>query len=47
MSVRFSTNSPTVAVQYTLISGSVDMWHMPSTGVSGADLYVFDPTAAD
>ena len=45
MSVRFSTNSPTVAVQYTLISGAIDMWHMPSTGVSGADLYVFDPTA--
>ena len=46
MSVRFSTNSPTVGVQYTLISSAIDMWHMPSTGVSGADLYVFDPTAA-
>ena len=47
MSVRFSTNSATVGVRYTLINPNIDMWHMPSTGVSGADLYAFDPTAAD
>lgn len=45
MSVRFTTNSETIGVRYTLISAAIDMWHMPSTGVSGADLYVFDPTA--
>eukprot|EP01043_Picozoa_sp_COSAG02_P021926 COSAG02_NODE_1125_length_14435_cov_97.039411_9_plen_169_part_01 len=45
MSVRFTTNSETIGVRYTLISTTIDMWHMPSTGVSGADLYVFDSTA--
>ena len=26
-----------IGVRYALISASIDMWHMPSTGVSGAD----------
>lgn len=47
MSVRFSTNATSIAVRYTLISANVDMWHMPSTGVSGADLYAFDATASE
>ena len=44
MSVRFTTDAEVIGVRYTLISSSIDMWHMPSTGVSGADLYAFDPS---
>ena len=43
MSVRFKTSAATVGVRYRLRSPQIDMWHMPSTGVSGADLFVFDP----
>jgi hypothetical protein len=42
MSVRFKSSAATVGVRYRLLSAAIDMWHMPSTGVSGADLYVFD-----
>ena len=42
MSVRFTAAAETVGVRYRLTSAEVDMWHMPSTGMSGADLYVHD-----
>ena len=37
--VRFVTNSPTVALNWSLTSNALDMPHMPATGVSGLDLY--------
>ncbi|MEE2971978.1 MAG: SGNH/GDSL hydrolase family protein [Planctomycetota bacterium] len=37
--VRFRTDSPTVAVRWTLSSDRRAMPHMPATGVSGVDLY--------
>ena len=40
--VRFKSSAATVGVRYRLLSPIIDMWHMPSTGMSGADLYVFD-----
>lgn len=39
MSVRFVTDSPSVAVRWSLRSESLALKHMPSTGVSGVDLY--------
>ena len=35
---RFKTNAPTIIVRYG-VSGALSMPHMPSTGVSGVDLY--------
>ena len=40
MVVRFVTGSPEISVRWTLTSTEVAMAHMPSTGVSGLDLYV-------
>jgi hypothetical protein len=40
MSVRFVTDSPTIAARWSARSGSLAMNHMPATGVSGLDLYV-------
>lgn len=40
LSVRFVTDSPVVAARWSLRSDKLDMPHMPSTGVSGLDLYV-------
>ena len=42
MMVRFDSDSPTIAVRYTLRSERLAMPHMPATGVSGADLYAKD-----
>ncbi|XP_065184975.1 uncharacterized protein LOC135815587 [Sycon ciliatum] len=42
MYVQFETNSNVIAVNATLRSGSLSMWHFPSTGVSGLDLYLLD-----
>jgi GDSL-like Lipase/Acylhydrolase family/N-terminus of Esterase_SGNH_hydro-type len=39
LSVRFTTDSPVVAARWSLRKDSLDMFHMPSTGVSGLDLY--------
>jgi hypothetical protein len=36
--LRFTSNSDEVIVRYT-VSGNKEMYHMPSTGVSGLDLY--------
>jgi hypothetical protein len=46
MSVRFKSSAATVGVRYRLRGATTDMWHMPSTGMSGADLYVFDASNA-
>jgi hypothetical protein len=40
IAIRFMTDSPSVTVLWTLTSDSLDMDHMPSTGVSGVDLYL-------
>ena len=41
LSLVFHTNSPSIKVRYGL-SGGLSMFHMPSTGVSGLDLYATD-----
>lgn len=41
MYVRFRTNAPTIEVKYK-VTGGYSMPHMPSTGVSGVDLYMTD-----
>src|SRR5688572_4403622 len=38
MNFRFATDSPTIAVRWTLTSDRISMSHMPATGVSGLDL---------
>lgn len=43
LSVRFYSNSPDIKVRYTTIYKNYSMSHMPSTGVSGVDLYATDP----
>ncbi|MFI3314376.1 MAG: SGNH/GDSL hydrolase family protein [Rikenellaceae bacterium] len=40
--IRFRTNSPTIKVRYVLSSSDYSMHHMPSTGVSGLDMYSYD-----
>lgn len=40
--LKFITDSPDITVRYVLSSRSLEMWHMPSTGVSGVDLYLRD-----
>jgi hypothetical protein len=39
--LRFTTNSDEILIRYT-VAGTRNMDHMPSTGVSGVDLYVLD-----
>jgi len=41
LSIRFVSNAPQITVRYK-VTGSVAMPHMPSTGVSGVDLYGID-----
>lgn len=38
LAIRFITNSPVLTVRYT-VEGPLSMPHMPTTGVSGVDLY--------
>ena len=40
--VRFTTDASSIQVRWTLLNASLDMPHMPATGVSGVDLYVKD-----
>lgn len=40
--IAFYTTSPDIEVRYTTTSSSYSMPHMPSTGVSGVDLYQVD-----
>lgn len=42
LSLRFTSDSPEIQVSYTPSSARLEMPHMPSTGVSGVDLYVKD-----
>lgn len=39
MLTRFESDSTSFFTRYTLTSSALDMWHMPSSGVSGLDLY--------
>ena len=41
LSLKFHTNAPTISVRYQ-VKGGLSMFHMPSTGVSGLDLYATD-----
>ena len=41
LAIYFYTNAPEIRVRYT-VSGGLNMPHMPSTGVSGVDLYSVD-----
>ena len=40
--IHFRTSATTITVRYTLSSPIFEMAHMPSTGVSGLDLYALD-----
>ena len=40
MNVRFMTDSPSIAVRWSLRNDNLAMPHMPASGVSGIDLYV-------
>ena len=41
LSICFHTNAPSVKVRYK-VTGGLNMFHMPTTGVSGVDLYATD-----
>lgn len=41
--LSFSTDAPEIIVRYQVINSRYGMPHMPSTGVSGLDLYVRNP----
>lgn len=41
LSICFHTNAPSVKVRYK-VKGGLNMFHMPTTGVSGVDLYATD-----
>lgn len=45
LSIRFRTSAKEIVVRYT-VEGSLNMPHMPSTGVSGVDLYAIDANGA-
>ena len=42
MYVEFVTDSSSIAINCSLTSASTTMWHFPSTGVAGLDLYSWD-----
>ena len=42
IAVRFRTQAGPISVRWTLLSDSLEMRHMPSTGVSGIDVYCRD-----
>jgi lysophospholipase L1-like esterase len=41
LNIRFKSDAPEIVVKYQ-VSGPIQMFHMPSTGVSGVDLYAKD-----
>ena len=43
----FRTDSPQITVRWTLKSDGLSMPHMPSTGMSGVDLYAQNPAATN
>lgn len=42
MFIQFSTDASCIFVKYNLRSASTSMWHFPSTGMAGMDLYSWD-----
>ena len=44
MMVRFQTDASAIHARYHLLKPDLSMFHMPSTGVSGLDLYARDPS---
>ena len=40
--VQFETDASCIFVNYTIGSAATSMWHFPSTGVAGMDLYGWD-----
>ena len=42
MFIQFASNASSLSVNATYIYETVAMWHFPSTGVAGFDLYAFD-----
>ena len=44
LSICFHSNAPSIKVRYK-VTGGFSMFHMPSTGVSGLDLYATDADA--
>lgn len=42
LTLRFHSDAPEIRVSYVTTSGNYSMYHMPSTGVSGIDLYATD-----
>lgn len=45
--LKFVTDSRDIVVKYTLKSKNLNMWHMPTMGVSGVDLYMHDADGAE
>ena len=45
MSCRFVTDAQEIRVRYVLLGQRIAMAHMPATGVSGVDLYVYTEQA--
>ncbi len=45
--LSFSTDAPEIIVRYQVINSRYEMPHMPSTGVSGLDLYVRNPESTN
>lgn len=41
LSIKFRSNAPSIRVRYQ-VTGGLNMFHMPTTGVSGLDLYATD-----
>ena len=41
LSIKFHSNAPVIRVRYR-VTGGLNMFHMPTTGVSGLDLYATD-----
>jgi hypothetical protein len=44
--VQFVSDSSALSVNATYVYRTCSMWHFPSTGVCGLDLYAWDPTPA-
>jgi len=49
VTIEFASNAPEIYLNYTLASQlqCYSMWHMPSTGVSGVDLYAFNDFSSE
>jgi hypothetical protein len=40
--LQFTTDASCIFARYTIASTNIAMWHFPSTGVAGMDLYAWD-----